>query len=50
VFIRPGLWFPGCRLGTNLAVKPETLRDGSASRVPERRRSSLPLPKDGPAV
>jgi len=20
VFIRPGLWFPGCRLGTNLAV------------------------------
>jgi len=20
VFIRPGIWFPGCRLGTNLAV------------------------------
>jgi len=127
VFIRPGLWFPGCRLGTNLAVwahlkhgavcadwvqptdilesgcpgielgrrrdqadilmeqaresvvlcrqvvdaleeqpprpsrggggpvsepggagsrRPETLKDGSAQRFPERRRSSLPLQKE----
>jgi len=33
-----------------MSREPETLRDGGASRVPGRRRSSLPLPKEGLAV
>jgi len=36
--------------GGIMSREPETLRDGSGPRVPERRRSSLPLPKEGLAV